>query len=73
MEHHEFVHSRLHKLLVNNFLGGLAWGLGATVGVAIFFAVIGFIGSQIGIVPFIGSFVADVIQFIADKNPSLVK
>lgn len=58
---------------MNNFIGGIAWALGATVGLAIIVTVLGFILKNINFVPVIGNFVADIINFIIDKRPNLLR
>lgn len=61
---------RLH-IFYNNFLGGMAWGLGATFGVSILIASLAFIGSQADLVPIVGSFVSDVIDFVLAHNNTI--
>ena len=67
----EIYHKRLHKILFDNFLGGIAWGLGVTIGAAIIIAFGGFILSQVNLIPVIGSFVAEVVKFVQQSNPNL--
>lgn len=73
MDRHEGLHKSRKEIFVNNFLGGIAWALGATVGLAIIVAVLGFILKNINLVPFIGNFVADVIKFVISKRPDLMR
>lgn len=47
----ERVYPSGRKLLVNNFLAGLAFGLGTTVGVSIFLAVFTFTLNQLKLIP----------------------
>lgn len=63
----------MSKILLNNFIGGIAWAIGATVGLALFFFIIGFIAKNINFVPIVGSFVSDVLNFILATNPNLQK
>lgn len=65
--------NKLKKIFLNNFLGGIAWGLGATVGLAVVLAVLTFILGKINLVPIVGTFVADVIKFVLQNNPQLIK
>jgi hypothetical protein len=58
-------------IILNNFIGGLSWGIGATVGVALFFAILTLIAKNINLVPVIGTFVSDIIDFILKTNPNL--
>jgi hypothetical protein len=71
MEKHEAVHKNKRELFVNNFIGGIAWGLGATVGLALVLTALGIVVKQINLVPFVGSFVADVVNFVLSNNPEL--
>lgn len=71
MEKHEQIHKTRREIFWNNFLGGVAWGLGATVGVSIFFAILGFVLSQLDLVPFVGSFVSQVADYVMKNNPHL--
>lgn len=62
------------KILLHNFLGGLAWGLGATVGLSILLAIIGFIFQQIDFVPIVGNFLQKLtlyIEHIDQTSPPL--
>lgn len=73
MEKHEQAHHRWHTIFVNNFIGGVAWGLGATVGLSIVVTLLGFIFTKINLIPFVGTFVADIMQFVAQKNGNLLQ
>lgn len=64
---------RMHEIVTNNFMGGLAWGIGATVGLALFFAILTIIAKNINLVPVVGTFVSDIINFILATNPNLNK
>ena len=59
--------SRKH-IFTNNFIGGLAWGLGVTVGLTAFLALLTFIAAQIDIVPFVGDFIQNVINYILENS-----
>jgi hypothetical protein len=73
MEPHEAVNKkRRGQIFLDNFLGGIAWALGATVGLAVIVALLGFILQNINLVPFVGGFIADVINFVIAKNPQLI-
>jgi hypothetical protein len=73
VEKHEQVNSGIGKIYKNNFVGGIAWGLGATVGVSIILAIIGLILKQVNVIPVVGNFVAGVVKFISENNPHLLK
>jgi hypothetical protein len=65
--------SKLSKteIISNNFLGGVSWGLGATVGLALFFIILGYISKEIHLVPVVGSFVSQIINYILATNQNL--
>lgn len=50
------------KKFLHGLLAGLGWGLGVTLGTALFLVLIGFIVSKIDFVPILGQFFADVIR-----------
>lgn len=66
--------SRSRKtIFVNNFLGGIAWGFGVTVGFAVLFILLGALVAKVNLVPYVGEFVADVANEVLQKNPQLVE
>lgn len=52
------------KIFVNNFIGGVSFALGSTVGLAIVIALLTFVLRQINLIPFFGSYVAEINKFI---------
>lgn len=72
MEKHEEIHKSKKQIFFNNFLGGIAWGIGATIGVSIFFAVLAFILSKINLIPIIGNFITGVMSYVLQNNPNLI-
>lgn len=70
-ERHDHIHRGRLPIFYNNFLGGVAWGLGATFGVSIIVAILAFIGSQANLVPIVGSFVSEVIDFVLTHNATV--
>jgi len=67
----EASHKSLKKILRDNFIGGIAWGLGVTVGVSIILAIGSFLIARIDYVPIIGSFIVDIVNFVQNNNPNL--
>ncbi len=72
MERYEQVDKKRKIIFIDNFIGGIAWALGATVGLALVITALGFILKNVNLIPFVGNFVAGVIGFIINKNPSLL-
>lgn len=68
---YERIHLSVKKIILNNFIGGIAWGLGVTIGLAVVLAILGFIGGSIDFIPVIGTFLSDLIEYILNSNPRL--
>lgn len=69
----ERIYRSKKSMMWNNFLGGIAWGLGVTIGLSIILAVLSFIGSKVDFIPVIGEFVARINEFVASQDPKLLK
>lgn len=67
-ESYKNIFRSLRKMLFYNFLGGIAWSLGTLVGLGIIVAIIGYIISQINLVPIIGSWVAEILKEVTSKT-----
>jgi hypothetical protein len=72
MEKHERANSTRKQIFINNFIGGIAWALGATVGLALIVTILTLILKNISLIPVIGNFIGDIINFIIQKNPNLL-
>lgn len=72
-ERYEGINRSRREIFVNNFVGGIAWGLGATVGLAVLLIILGIVTTRINLVPYVGDFVADVSKEVLQKNPQLVE
>lgn len=72
---YEKVSKRLktHEIIINNFLGGIMWALGATLGISLVFTILGIIAKNINLVPIVGAFASDILNFILATNPNLNK
>jgi len=72
MERHEEIHKTKKEIFFNNFLGGIAWALGATIGLGFIIAILGIVLKNVNLIPFFGNFIGGIIEFIITKNPSLL-
>ena len=65
-------HTRIHistgKVILNNFLGGLAWGFGTVLGATVVVALVLFVLSKLDTVPIIGDFFSNILQEIQTQN-----
>lgn len=52
------------KIFINNFVGGLAFALGSTIGLAIVIAILTFVLSKVNLIPYVGSYLAELNKFI---------
>lgn len=72
MDRFEQVKKGRRTIFINNFIGGLAWALGATIGISIIIATLTLILKHVNLIPYVGNFVSGVIEFIGQKNPNLL-
>ena len=68
-ENYKKLERPLKKMLLYNFLGGIAWSLGILIGTGIIFGVITYFVRQIDFVPVLGKFLAGVIQAAQSNYP----
>jgi len=62
------IHLSKRKIMVNNFLGGLAWGFGTVLGASILAALVILILSRLGTVPLIGHFIARILSEVQPQQ-----
>jgi hypothetical protein len=63
----------MNEIIFNNFIGGVAWALGATIGLSIIITFLTLISKQVNLIPVVGSFVSQVVNFVLIHNPNLQK
>ncbi|RJQ25386.1 hypothetical protein C4577_05780 [Candidatus Parcubacteria bacterium] len=73
MEKYEKVKTSLKQMLINNFLGGIAWGLGVTIGLSIVLSILGIILKNVNLIPVVGQFVSQIVDFVLQNNPNLLQ
>lgn len=68
-EHHNDIYRTRKKMLLDNFLGGIAWGLGTVTGgtlvLTVVIILISYLLSKIELVPIIGDWVHAITQEVA--------
>ncbi len=69
MEPHEKVYRGRKAIIFNNFIAGIAWAIGVTVGFALIIGLFSFVLKNVNFVPYIGGFISDVIKLIIKSNP----
>jgi Na+-translocating ferredoxin:NAD+ oxidoreductase RnfA subunit len=72
MEKYEQIKESRKRIFINNFIGGIAWALGATIGLALIVTILTLILKNVNVIPVIGNFIGNIIQFIITKNPNLL-
>ena len=73
VEKQEGIYKSRKQIFVNNFIGGIGWAFGATIGISLLLALWGFILHRINLVPVVGNFILEVIKFVLQNNPNLIK
>lgn len=72
-ERYNHVKDNKKAIFFNNLLGGVAWGLGATIGLSIVLTVAGIIISKVNTVPIVGDYVQSIANYIADKQETALE
>lgn len=55
-------------IFFNNFIGGIAWGIGATIGLSIVLAILAFIVQQLHFIPGVGETAADIYSSVTNRT-----
>ena len=55
------------QILINNFLAGIAWGFGTTVGIGAILALLAFFATRVNFVPILGNFLAQILEFAIER------
>lgn len=58
------VHISTWKVILNNFLGGLAWGFGTVLGATLVVALVVIALTRLGGIPLIGDFLSNILETI---------
>jgi hypothetical protein len=70
-ERYDLVKARRRDIVINNFLGGISWAVGATIGFSLLIALLSLIASKADLVPVVGTFVSQVLDFVLQHNQNL--
>jgi len=73
MDKYEKVIRPIKQIMLNNFIGGIAWAIGATIGFSIIIALLTIVLKQINFIPYIGNLTAEITKYVLQNNPQLVK
>ena len=76
MEIYEKVKRPFKDIILNNFLGGIAWAVGATLGFSVIIFLLTYVFKNVDWIPFIGNFVSDLTSYVLQNlqnSPQLVK
>lgn len=59
---YELPYRSRREIMVNNFIGGLSWSIGAFIGITLLSVAVGLIISKINLVPVIGQWLSQILQ-----------
>lgn len=58
----------MHRIMTNNFIAGIFWAMGVTIGFSLLIAILSLISHYINFVPIVGKFTSEVIDFVLSYN-----
>jgi hypothetical protein len=58
------IHAPISRMLLNNLLGGIAWGFGTVLGATLVVALVVLLLTKLNSVPIIGDFFSNILQTI---------
>lgn len=70
LEPHEKVYRTKKRIIIDNFVGGIAWAIGATLGAAIIITVLSSLLNKLDFVPLVGDFVSSVTEYMEKRTPN---
>jgi hypothetical protein len=56
------------EIIANNFLGGIFWGIGSIIGIALFLSIFSLLAQYVNLIPFIGDFIGEILTYLQDKG-----
>ena len=68
MEGNDKVYRSRKKIILDNFIGGISWSIGAWIGTTIILAIVAYFLSKFNFIPIIGNFVAQISKYVVVTN-----
>ncbi len=68
---HDIVTQSRKTIFMNNLIGGIGWSFGAILGTALLFGLLGVIAKNVDLVPIVGSFISNIIDYILTTNHNI--
>lgn len=66
MQKYEEILRTKRQIIFYNFIGGISWGLGATIGVSILLTVIALLAQPLSLIPIFGDFIAGILEHVTN-------
>lgn len=57
-----------NEILINNFLGGITWGIGSVIGATLIVGLIGWTLSRAEQIPFVGQIIENIVKDVSDSG-----
>lgn len=64
MSKFEKVLKPLRDIVINNFVGGISWAIGVTVGFSLVIFLLAKVFKNAGWIPFVGNFITDLTNYV---------
>ncbi len=68
---HELVHRGKKEIFFNNIIGGIGWSFGAILGTALLIGILSILARNINLVPVIGDFISNILDYILTTNRNI--
>lgn len=62
--------SKLSKgeIIANNLLGGIFWGVGSIIGIALILSIVSLLSQYVDLIPFVGNFISDILNYLYEQG-----
>ena len=68
---HDLVTQNRKTIFLNNLIGGVGWSFGAILGTALLLGLLTLIAKNVNLVPIIGDFISNLIDYILTTNRNI--